>query len=537
MGAGLVLAALGLIAALVLRTDAARGQLARWRVPRVVVVTLDTLHVDYTGPYNPQVDFTPTLDRFAATGVTFAHAYTTVPITLPSHASLFTGRQPPELGVMINGDVVPVGVDTLAERLRRFGYRTGAVTSLGVLNAPFNLAQGFDHYDDDVGGRWERWYRTADEVVAAARGWVDRVDEDPFLLWLHLSDPHEPYLPIDAPPDARLELDGVPLSEWTLTTKERYRTTVELPPGTHTLTIRSLRERRPDDTPRTALMLEQLELGGALERLPPPLDEEVQLDAPYAVQLTNPGAEPVGVEVVFRGRTNAPPRSEVLAHYPVEVAYTDRWLGEFEAFLAERGLAEDTLWVLVSDHGEGLFRFGSVGHATYTQEDQLQIVWQMRGPGVPAGVRITDAPVLIDDVLPTVLDLLGLPAGEGLYGRSQTGCWGKEGCYARDEWWAFGASVQDERVTALAGYRWPYKLLWQDRRRSGLFNVVLDPEERKELGRVYGGADREAPPEFERLQKMRERHLAALDARLEARAARELSDEQEAMLRALGYIN
>ena len=107
--------------------------------------------------------------------------------------------------------------------MRRFGYRTGAVTSLGVLNEGTNLAQGFSHYDDDMGGEWERWYRTADEVVAAAQSWIDEVGDEPFFLWLHLSDPHEPYLEKGAPPDVRLTLDGESASEWNLTTKEEYR--------------------------------------------------------------------------------------------------------------------------------------------------------------------------------------------------------------------------------------------------------------------------------------------------------------------------
>jgi hypothetical protein len=97
--------------------DALVGALVRARYPRIILVTLDTLHVDHTGPYNEAVDYTPTLDRFAAAGVTFDRAYTTVPITLPSHASLLTGRTPPDLGVMVNGDVLTTPAETLAERL------------------------------------------------------------------------------------------------------------------------------------------------------------------------------------------------------------------------------------------------------------------------------------------------------------------------------------------------------------------------------------------------------------------------------------
>ncbi len=524
-------------AALLFRHDLL-GARARGRYLRVVLVTLDTLHVNYAGPYNEAVTTTPVLDRFAAQGVTFERAYTTVPITLPSHSSLFTGRLPADLGVMVNGDRLADEVETLAELLARYGYRTGAVTSLGVLNRPANLAQGFEHYDDDETGEWGRWYRTADEVVGAARGWVSQVAGDPFFLWLHLSDPHEPYLPKEAPPDVRLSLDGEPVGEWTLTTKERHRTELLLPPGRHELAWQPLRQPRADDYEHTALVLEAVEmLGPELEGVPAPLAEEVWLRQPHRVELRNPGSEPARLAVTFRGRTNAPPPSEVLAAYPVEVAYMDRWLGEFERLVDELGGPGETLWVVVSDHGEGLFRFGSIGHATYTQEDQLRIVWMLKGPGIPAGVRVAEAPALVDDVMPTLLDLLGLPVPDGLSGGSRAGCWQGGACSRREEWWAYGASVSREEVTALAGYRWPYKLLWQNRRRSGIFDVVADPAEAYELGRIYRRARKQPPPEFEQLRRALERHQRALQVRLSEREAPELNAETLEMLRGLGYIN
>jgi arylsulfatase len=243
----------------------------------------------------------------------------------------------------------------------------------------------------------------------------------------------------------------------------------------------------------------------------------------------------VRVTVIFRGRTKSPPPSEVFAAYPAEIAFMDGWLGRFEGFLAARGLAEKTLWVVVSDHGEGLFHFGSVGHATYTQEDQLRIVWMLRGPGVPAGLRIADQPVLVDDVMPTLLDLVGLPLPDGVSGHSQVRCWRRGDCHRREEWWSYGANVYDEKVTALAGYRWPYKLLWQNRRRTGVFDVSQDPHEETELS--GGGRDTaRLPREAALLQAALERNRRALQKRLEERGAGELSAEQEEMLRALGYM-
>lgn len=524
-----------LVALALLLRDPIRGALTRSRFPRIIVVSLDTLHVDYTGPYNPDVGYTPVLDRFATAGVTFDYAYTTVPITLPSHASMLTGRAPAELGVMVNGDVLTTPVETLAEQLSRYGYRTGAVTSLGVLDAGTRVAQGFEHYDDEMGGEWDRWYRTADEVIAAAQDWIEEVGDDPFFLWLHLSDPHEPYLEKGAPPDVRLTLDGEVLSEWTLTTKEEYRAKIELPPGRHTVTWVPLRQPRADDFPHTSLVLDVVRFVAAELAVPAPVTSETWLKEPYGVELENPGDAPVTVEVSFRGRTKSPGYSEVIEAYEAEIGYMDGWLGRFEEFLAGRGLAEGTVWAVVSDHGEGLFRYGSIGHATYTQEDQLRIVCMFRGPGVSAGRRVADRPMLMDDVMPTLLDHVGLPVPDGVAGRSQAGCLQGGDCPGRQQWWSYGANVANDRVTALAGYSWPYKLLWQNKRRSGVFDVSADPFEAEDL--AAGGRDAaKLPREAARLQASFETQRRALQQRLEERGAGELTAEQIEMLRNLGYM-
>ncbi len=252
------------------------------------------------------------------------------------------------------------------------------------------------------------------------------------------------------------------------------------------------------------------------------------------MELENPGEMPVAVTVTFRGRTKSPGPTEVLEAYAAEIGYMDGWLGRFESFLADRGLAEETLWMIVSDHGEGLFRYGSIGHATYTQEDQLRIVWLLKGPGVPAGRRIGDAPALMDDAMPTLLDLVGLPAPDGMSGRSQFSCWRDGDCDRQRQWWSYGANVADDRVTALAGYHWPYKLLWQNKRHSGVFDVSADPFEERDLS-GGGRAAADLPREAARLQAAFERHRRALQERLEGRGT-ERTAEQEEMLRGLGYL-
>ena len=120
-----------------------------------------------------------------------------------------TGTYPMAHGVRDNGAfVVPDRVTTLAETLSAAGYETAAVVGSFVLDSRFNLDQGFDSYDDAVESHWsidELRVRAVNEfgfserkanlVTAAALDWLDRPHREPFFLWLHYFDPHEPINP------------------------------------------------------------------------------------------------------------------------------------------------------------------------------------------------------------------------------------------------------------------------------------------------------------------------------------------------------
>jgi arylsulfatase A-like enzyme len=175
-------------------------RVARWR-PNVVVVTLDTTRADALGCYGTEAALTPTIDALAARGVRFSAARATAPVTLPSHASIFTGTYPFQHGVRDNGTfVLSADAHTLAERLGAAGWQTAAFTAAFVLDSAFGLAQGFDRYDDvgdqqaATGGEGEE--RPAEEVVDRALAWLATADRGrPFFLWVHLFDPHFPYAP------------------------------------------------------------------------------------------------------------------------------------------------------------------------------------------------------------------------------------------------------------------------------------------------------------------------------------------------------
>lgn len=162
--------------------------------PNVLLVTIDTLRADRLGAYGAQGVETPRLDALAAAGARFETAIAPAPLTLPSHASLLTGLDPPRHGVRHNGVYrLDAGIETLAERFRAAGYATGAVTGAAVLARRYGLDQGFESYDDGTSA--QRFLeRSAADVTDRALDWLGGAAR-PFLLWTHYYDPHHDYRP------------------------------------------------------------------------------------------------------------------------------------------------------------------------------------------------------------------------------------------------------------------------------------------------------------------------------------------------------
>jgi arylsulfatase A-like enzyme/regulator of sirC expression with transglutaminase-like and TPR domain len=181
--------------------------------PNVLLITLDTTRADRLGSYGDANAATPNLDRLAAAGVRFEQALASAPLTLPSHASLMTGRQPYTHGVRNNGYfTLAEDVPTIAASFAAAGYDTAAFVSSFVLDAQFGLARGFAHYDASLDAPPPgapsslESERRGDRTVAAATAWLRaRARGTPFFLWVHLYDPHDPYAP---PPPFRERFAG-----------------------------------------------------------------------------------------------------------------------------------------------------------------------------------------------------------------------------------------------------------------------------------------------------------------------------------------
>jgi arylsulfatase A-like enzyme len=157
-------------------------------VPYIILVTLDTVRATHTTPYGSARDTTPHLAAFARQSVQFQRAYAVMPTTGPSHVSMLTGLYPQEHGVMQNGMPAREGLEGLPLLMRKSGRRTGAfVSALHLAPDTVNL-DGFEVWDSPS------HVRDGAETIEAAMRWAERHRREPFFLWLHLFDPHDPYM-------------------------------------------------------------------------------------------------------------------------------------------------------------------------------------------------------------------------------------------------------------------------------------------------------------------------------------------------------
>lgn len=192
------------------------------RAPNVLLIVLDTVRAQSLSLYGHKRRTTPNLERLAGQSVVFQHAIATSPWTLPTHASIFTGRYHHE----VSADwLIPLDktYPTLAEVLRNHGYTTaGFVANLSYCSWAFGLARGFIHYEDfpisfgqiflsSVLSRiltsWD-WLRnaigyheilnrkTVEDVNEQFLNWLSQNKTNrPFFAFLNYFDAHEPYLP------------------------------------------------------------------------------------------------------------------------------------------------------------------------------------------------------------------------------------------------------------------------------------------------------------------------------------------------------
>ena len=341
----------------------------------LLLVTIDTLRADRVGSYGSSLGLTPTLDGLAREGVRFAVARAHVPLTLPSHATIFTGRYPPGTGMHDNGAApLAASIPTLATVLKASGYQTAAFVGAFVLDARFGLNRGFDVYDDRMMGNsatLEVVQRTAEQVLAPAADWI-LTGRSSLVARGSTNSSEQPAPSTSAP--------GTPAPGTSA-------------PGT----------AAPGTAPGTA---PDISAPAPSTQHPAPSTRSTPWFA--WIHLYDPH-EPYDAPEPYRGRYASDP-------YAGEVAYADAALGSFLATLRGRHALDRTIVVITSDHGEALGDHGEQTHGLFAYESTLRvplIVW-----GDPLKPSVVSVPARLVDVMPSLLDLVGVTAPSDLDGRT-----------------------------------------------------------------------------------------------------------------------
>ena len=165
--------------------------------PSIVMIMIDTLRADGMTHHGYPLETSPRLSGWAEQCTNFTHAMAASPWTGPSVASVVTGRYPDELGIRDLDDPLPRAAVTLAEALRDEGWTTGAVVSNGYVAPWFGHDQGYENfYFEEYTGEDDNFVPlfTADRVTDSALEWIAQTS-GPYFLYVHYTDPHDPYLP------------------------------------------------------------------------------------------------------------------------------------------------------------------------------------------------------------------------------------------------------------------------------------------------------------------------------------------------------
>lgn len=346
-------------------------------------MSLDTLRADRLGAYGSTRGLTPNLDRFAAEGVVFDQAYAQSNETLYSHASLFTAQYPSRLDALDGGFRVPPDVTTLAAAFRNASWQTAAFVAGGHLAAPFGLGEGFSVYDDASS------FGSIRETTDVALRWVDQTtsEERPFFLFVHGYDTHDRYL--------KPTPFGYALAD---PADQSLGATVARTVGAASNVVDGYASDRIDLIEILSQSRPRFERGRGIAVVDPEARKLSDADAQH-----------------------------LAATYDGAVAWADACFGLFMAGLDARGLLDEVLIVVVSDHGEELGEQGVFNHRTSMSDATAHVPLLVRLPGGANGGRRVTGLVELIDVAPTLLDLAGVGAldapGRTLRGAIEGGPW------------------------------------------------------------------------------------------------------------------
>jgi arylsulfatase A-like enzyme len=404
------------------------GALAAWREsvrllpaagsPNVLLIVLDTVRADHLSLYGYSRPTSPNLERLARRGICYNSARAPAPWTLPSHASMFTGRWPHELKTAARKPL-DQRYPTLAEYLGEHGYATGGfVANMAFCTWGTGLSRGFTCYEDRVlSPRRFKMVRLADLCFQGAL-WFGEVLRNVSRLDLLTSlarmvfarnrfsaSPHETARANDSSGHVLEAIRLVDTSSFADSHKEKYASEVNRQFLDWLSNVRL--QRRP--------FFAFLNYFDAHDSYVPPMD--------FAWRFGKGPRTSEDYQVISDwSRMNADrPQRQIqlgLDAYDSCIAYLDQQIGKLIDELEQRGELERTLVIITSDHGEEFGEHGFIGHPFDLYRTQVHVPLLILLPGpVQHGSRVEQF-VSLRDVPSTVVDVVGLESGCPFPGQS-----------------------------------------------------------------------------------------------------------------------
>jgi membrane-anchored protein YejM (alkaline phosphatase superfamily) len=501
-----------------------------------ILVTLDTMRADHLGVSGKGRAATPNLDALAARGTLFRNATSLTPVTLTSHAVMFFSEPPSELKLYNNGQTFKNGrsLPSLAALFKKAGFATAAFISLGVLQPAFGLSPGFDTYAADFPA--DRWYLRAGEVNARVLPWLEANRDKPFFLWVHYSDPHEPYTPPGAPDDLTIYVNDKRLGSYCLSNYTLNAADVALAPGVNEIRfeVKNDSDAFPFHARFDVFKLESGDESGLRIRryrdwIFNKDDGTYFFKRTSSVLVENTGRLRTA-RMTFRGKLILPIDTTVRADYRREVEYMDGEFGRLAAKLGELGLAGNTAILAAGDHGEGLGEYNDeagiryVGHIHFLQDVFMRVPLIFADPARSGPPEVRGDFVSLLDVAPTAAGLMGLGRPSHFRGRDLRRASGTTAPEIFQE--TYKPEALRDRFGILS---FPWHLIFTpELRKFEAYDLGTDPDEMRDLAAPGPLPD----------------NVEALRRKLEARAREILAGKEtvkvdksaEDMLRALGYI-
>jgi arylsulfatase A-like enzyme len=345
----------------------------------VILFIVDTLRSDYLDCYGGEWNASPVVNRLASGGALFENNIAQCTWTLPSTTSILTGLFPSTHGAVATGMSLASSAPTLSEVLQNAGYRTAAFTENAYLRPQYGFGRGFGYF-------WTYWLPWAFEGSSLNRVLgnlrlpsIKFTNKDAYITIPNITHPDGVNW------DARAATDRV--LEWLRKDPDApfFAYVHYMGPHSPYGPREYLLDREPPSRPLTDY---PRPMGGAF-----PLGE--------------PGGRATEAEI-----------EEMKVLYAADILCVDHHIGRIVEWLEENGKLSETVIAFTADHGEEFLEHGSWCHGSSAFTEVARIPFVLYDEGsVPAGVRVRDTTRQID-LMPTVLDLVGLKCPDEIQGRS-----------------------------------------------------------------------------------------------------------------------